>query len=221
MLVADSSERVARLRAALADGSARPVSELARLARVPTAGVRAWLRAQTAAGSVRALREGAHTYYAWAGRGDRQRQALVSACPPGSTPQLRLARSCYRHLAGGFGVALYSVLRERAWLVDGLRGWRLTPAGVAALAEQGLPVASRLVGRDCRDWTLRQPHLGGALGVAITAAMLDAGWFRRAEHGRTLVPCAAGDAAFARWGVDLAALRAATVTAPVPGAACG
>lgn len=192
----------------LADGRARPAGELARLAHVSTDAMRAALHAQIAAGTVHALHEGAHTYYALAGRG-AVRAGNPAIRPPGSTPELCLARTCYRHLAGAFGVAMYAVLQDRGWLRGEPRSWRLTPAGSVALAAQGLRVGPSLMGRGCLDWTLRQPHLGGALGVAITAAMLDAGWFRRVPPGRALQPCAIGLTEFARWGVDVAALRAA------------
>lgn len=214
-----AGEPTAGLLAVLADGRARPAGELARLAQVAIEAMRAVLRAQVAAGTVRALREGAHTYYALAGRDIVRTSPLPSIRPPGSTPDLCLARTCYRHLAGAFGVALYAVLRDRAWLRGEPRSWRLTPAGGAELAAQGLPVEPSLTGRDCRDWTLRQPHLGGPLGVAITAAMLDAGWFRRAAHSRVVTPCATGVDGFARWGADVAALRAAAAaTVPWPAA---
>lgn len=206
---------LSRLRALLADGSARPADELARGARAPVIVVRTLLQAQVAAGRLQALREGAHTYYALAGRGAARAAMPVAplVVPPGSTPALRLARTCYHHLAGAFGVALYAAMREHGWLQGTAPTWRLTPAGVAALGACGLPVKPAMTGRDCRDWTLRQPHLGGPLGVAITTAMLDAGWFWRAAHGRALLPCAAGVAAFARWGVDAATLQGVAVTA--------
>lgn len=204
----------ARVIAVLADGCARPAGELARLAHVSIGTTHIVLHELVVAGTARALHEGAHTYYALAGRDAVRASPLPPIRPPGSTPELCLARTCYRHLAGAFGVALYAVLRDRTWLRGEPRNWRLTPAGSAALAAQGLPVAPSLPGRDCLDWTLRQPHLGGALGVAVATAMLDAGWFRRTAHGRAVIPCATGVDRFARWGVDVAALRAAAATAP-------
>ncbi|HEY8326975.1 MAG TPA: hypothetical protein VIO59_00830, partial [Rhodanobacter sp.] len=47
-----------------------------------------------------------------------------------------------------------------------------------ALAGSGLPLpnVAKLYGRSCLDWIERRMHPGGPLGVALTAAMLEAGW---------------------------------------------
>jgi hypothetical protein len=46
-------------------------------------------------------------------------------------------------------------------------------------------------------------HVGGPLGVAMTSAMLDAGWLRRAAQGRALVPSVDGLHRLGRLGVRL------------------
>ncbi len=38
----------------------------------------------------------------------------------------------------------------------------------------------------CLDWTQRRPHLNGALAAAITARLLERGWFERAGTRRAL-----------------------------------
>ena len=60
-----------------------------------------------------------------------------------------------------------------------------------------------LRGRGCIDWTERRLHVGGPLGVALTDAMLDAGWLRRASRSRALLPSADGLRRFAQLGVRL------------------
>ena len=55
-----------------------------------------------------------------------------------------------------------------------------------------LPNVARLYGRSCLDWTERRMHLGGPLGVALTAAMLEAGWLRPLPRSRALQPSADG-----------------------------
>jgi hypothetical protein len=96
---------------------------------------------------------------------------------------LRRARTCYDHLAGVAGVELFDELTRRGWLVcdsstDAARHARcdLTPAGEASLTALGVEVAgARAVKRAfayaCLDWTERRPHLGGALGAALLAAL--------------------------------------------------
>jgi hypothetical protein len=60
-----------------------------------------------------------------------------------------------------------------------------------------------LRGRGCLDWTERRLHLGGPLGVAITDAMLLAGWLRRAQRNRALLPTPDGLRRLAELGVRI------------------
>ena len=96
---------------------------------------------------------------------------------------LRRARTCYGHLAGVAGVHLLEELLRMGWLAavpaDGGRvGYAPTVAGAAALARRGVVVPAAREGMvaafSCLDWTERRPHLGGALGRAIVAALVDA-----------------------------------------------
>ncbi len=93
---------------------------------------------------------------------------------------LRQARSCYDHLAGMAGVQLLRELLERGWLVGHERprhvDFTLSPTGEAALAARHVELAAARRARRqyafaCLDWTERRPHLGGALGAAILAAL--------------------------------------------------
>ncbi len=104
---------------------------------------------------------------------------------------LRQARSCYDHLAGVAGVELLEQLLGRGWLVAHERArrvdFRLAPSGETALAARQVDLLSarrarRLYAFACLDWTERRPHLGGALGAAILAALRSAG-IARAPSG--------------------------------------
>jgi hypothetical protein len=44
----------------------------------------------------------------------------------------------------------------------------------------------------CLDWTERRPHLGGALGAAITGRLLELGWVERGPVRRAILVTAAG-----------------------------
>jgi DNA-binding transcriptional ArsR family regulator len=114
-----------------------------------------------------------------------------AAGPAGDSP-LRRARTCYDHLAGVAGVQLFDALMARGWLEPGDgRDVRVTEPGVHALGRLGvsLPVARRsrrALAIRCLDWTERRPHLGGALGAALLAAMLDQGRVRRRPGDRAV-----------------------------------
>lgn len=187
---------------ALMDGSSRPAGELARAAGVTPATASAHLRRLLDGGLLALQAQGRHRYYRLADERVAamleslapMRATTLRAIPDKGDAQLRRARCCYRHLAGALGVAFCTTLLQRGWLRAEVHGLRLLPAGSEALAEIGLDVAgaSGLHGRGCVDWTERRMHLGGPLGVALTAAMFDAGWLRRLPTGRALQPSADG-----------------------------
>ena len=109
---------------------------------------------------------------------------------------LRRARTCYGHLAGVAGVHLLEELLRLGWLevagpADGGRvGYAPTVAGAAALARRGVVVPAgrggKLAAFSCLDWTERRPHLGGGLGRAIVAALVDAGCVVRNPGSRVV-----------------------------------
>ncbi len=100
------------------------------------------------------------------------------------------SRTCYDHLAGRIGVALYRGLLERDAVrerPDGLV--ELGPAAPETFRKLGVEVAAVEQGRqrlafECLDATERAPHLAGALGDALAAALIDRGWVVR--DGRTI-----------------------------------
>ncbi|MHB1059421.1 MAG: metalloregulator ArsR/SmtB family transcription factor [Rhodanobacter sp.] len=187
---------------ALADGTSRPAGELAQAAGITPATASAHLRRLLDGGLLALQAQGRHRYYRLA---DERVAAMLEslalaraptlhAMPAKGDAQLRRARCCYRHLAGALGVAFCATLLQRDWLQTGTRGLSLRADGLEALADSGLELAdaSRLYGRSCLDWTERRMHLGGPLGVALTSAMLQAGWLRRLPQGRALMPSANG-----------------------------
>jgi DNA-binding transcriptional ArsR family regulator len=200
---------------ALMDGSARPAGELARAADVGAATASAHLKRLLEGGLLGVHVQGRHRYYrladdevaAWL-----ESMALPRAPLPQrvvvADPALCRARTCYRHLAGQLGVAVCTAWLDRGWLQSNSDGLRLLPVAVDALLRTGWqsPTTERLLslrGRSCLDWTERRLHVGGPLGVALTDAMLDAGWLRRASQGRALLPSTDGLRRLAELGVRM------------------
>jgi DNA-binding transcriptional ArsR family regulator len=109
--------------------------------------------------------------------------AAQAAAPPADDAPVRLARTCYDHLAGVAGVHLLDSLLARGWLEPADAGGRdlvVSAPGAGALGRLGVNLAiarrsRRALAIDCPDWTERRPHLGGALGAALLAALLDQG----------------------------------------------
>ncbi|WP_224392495.1 helix-turn-helix transcriptional regulator [Pseudonocardia sp. ICBG1293] len=183
---------------ALLDGRAWTAGELARHAGVAPSTATAQLDRLVAAGLLVTGRQGRHRYLRLAGP-EVARTVETLACgtaPAPVPPSLRAsraaarlagARTCYDHLAGTFGVALFDGL-----VADGLlaveHGLALTPAGrdwftglVGDLPRRGRPVV-----RACLDWTERRHHLAGAAGAALCRTLFDRGWVERGPDHRSV-----------------------------------
>ncbi len=200
---------------ALIDGSARPATELALGAGVapPTASVH--LCKLVEGGLLAVQVQGRHRYYRLAGEHVAQliETFALSAAPstsrsPRTTrvdPRLRRARTCYRHLAGRCGVALFERLRDGGGLVLGSDAIHLAPRGRDLLCRAGLlseaDDLSQLDGRTCLDWTERRFHLAGPLGVELTRRLLEHGWMRPRRDSRALDLGAGGAAGLRALGI--------------------
>lgn len=118
---------------------------------------------------------------------------------------LRVARTCYDHLAGRLGVAVTDAALTAGALAD---DFSLGPSATAWFGRLGVDVGGLAVGRRpllrvCTDWTERRPHLAGALGAAVCSAVLAAGWVERRPATRALRLTRSGVAELARLGVEV------------------
>jgi len=199
---------------ALLGGVAVPAGELAQVAGVTPSTASIHLARLLEVGWVAVERRGRHRYYRLASaRVATVLEQIARVAPPvpvrslrgrQQTDALRLARSCYDHLAGQVGVALTDALVERdALRVEG-SDFALTPAGATFLRERGVdvpaPTGRRAFARRCLDWSERRDHLAGALGTAVLAAWETQGWVARRERSRALRLTPAGVAQLPLWG---------------------
>lgn len=196
---------------ALLDGRAWTAGELAQHAGVTRSTASAHLTVLVTAGLLSELRQGRHRYLRLAD--DQTAQlvedlAAVVVVPdqPSSlravraSQQLTAARTCYDHLAGALGVALFDALVDRA-LVGVRDGLVVTPAGRSWFVDLAGPdvlhQTRRPLLRTCLDWTERRNHLGGALGAALCTQMLQRGWLTRTQQHRAVTITPAGSRALA------------------------
>ena len=200
---------------ALLGGAAVPAGELARQAGVSAATASAHLARLLAAGWVGVERQGRQRHYRLTSP-DVARLLEQSAClaPPRSVRSLRgqqrlaalrLARSCYDHLAGQVGVALTEALVRQGALQVGEADFVLTPRGATFLRERGVAVAGgqrRAFARRCLDWSERRHHLAGALGASVFAHWEAQGWIVRQATSRAVSLSTSGIAQLPLWGVD-------------------
>ena len=105
---------------------------------------------------------------------------------------IRLARTCYDHLAGEVGVSIHDALAAQRLLdIDGDGAYRLTEPGERRLADLGLDVPAlragrRAFARPCLDWTERRPHLAGGLGAGLAARLFELEWVTRLPGTRAV-----------------------------------
>jgi DNA-binding transcriptional ArsR family regulator len=197
-LIADPARAV--MLVALLDGRARPAGELAYCAGVTAQTASSHLGKLLAGGLLSVESEGRHRYYRLAG--PHVALALENLASIGpmqivrkkaltrEAQKLQFARCCYDHLAGRLGVAVTRGLLEKGFLIaaDDKR-FEVTGVGAEWFAGVGLDVAKIKparagLARQCLDWTERQHHLAGPLGVQFTNLLCVEGWIRREKSSR-------------------------------------
>lgn len=141
--------------------------------------------------------------------------------PDMKTPPVIQARTCYDHLAGKLGVALFDALVSRKALQDvrvpakrgrkvrsGLGAVELGPEAPEIFAGLGIHLGAiskekRQFATACLDWTEDRPHVGGALGAALWANFLERGWIARKPGSRAVLVTPPGRTGFAKLGMKI------------------
>ena len=150
---------------------------------------------------VRATREGRQIIYTLRDASVGQlveSLAVVAGMIPArlwKSPQLIAARTCYDHLAGRYGVALFDALlaleaikepaEMHAEVELGARGEEIF--GKLGLHLSALRRERRRFAFACPDWTERRPHLGGSLGAALWAYGVERGWMVKQQGTRAII----------------------------------
>ena len=201
---------------ALMDGHARTSTEMAAIAGVSTSTASAHLARLKDEGLLTLHTQGRHRYYSLAGHQVAQAiegLMVISRTTPkafvSTTPnRLQFARTCYDHIAGTLAVQLHDHFIDCGWLI-GEGTYQLTQAGEAAMVELGIEVAALRTHRRrfacaCLDWSMRRPHLAGALGTALLQNLIRREWVTKDLDSRALGVTAKGRKALAaRFGVDV------------------
>lgn len=211
----------ANMLAALMDGRALTASELAFVAGIGAPTASAHLAKLHAANLLSVVKQGRHRYFRLASPlVSRMLEGIMTFAAIGAPPRyrprsandnaMRLARTCYDHLAGRLGVALTDALVEHGHVVLGDDAGELTQTGFKALARLGIASASlqhnhkRVFCRPCLDWSERRPHLAGAIGAALATHCFERHWIEHIRDSRAVKITAAGrDGLRAAFGIDL------------------
>lgn len=221
---------------ALLDRHALPMSMLAGEAGVSPSTASEHLAKLVEGGLLRVRTQGRHRYYELASRDVAQALEALGRIAPirpvrslradTKARAIRVARSCYDHLAGHLGVAVMRSLLDLGALRggDGLHRpdqaredrlsapgkdirYELTETGDELLARLGVrkPRGGRRLVAYCVDWTEQRHHLGGAVGAALLSRFEELEWLRRGSKGapRALTVTEAGKHGFAeQFGLD-------------------
>jgi DNA-binding transcriptional ArsR family regulator len=187
-------------------------SELATVLDVGATQLANHLRRLREAGLVQAERRGRLTIYQLAEPGLREIFSMLNGlrggpAQAGSAPPV--ASTCYDHLAGRLGVALFEHLVARGALLARAGEGELE-VGVAAPTEFAalgvcMPASPsrRMLAYACMDSRVGRPHLGGELGAAIAASVSEQGWVRPVAQPRRLELTPAGERGMRQLGVEL------------------
>ncbi|MFF9787733.1 ArsR/SmtB family transcription factor [Streptomyces nigrescens] len=229
----------ARILLALLDNRALPMTMLAAESGVAPSTVSNHLSQLVEGGLLTVRSQGRHRYYSLASAEVANALESLARLAPPFTPRslrsgtraraLRLARTCYDHLAGHLGVSVMRALIDRKVLAggDGVHdpdrsvrdrlsapGWDLnyevTERGWTVLADVGVepPCTDRPLVRYCVDWTEQRHHLAGAVGAVLLDRLLEIGWVVRARSSRVIHVPDEGAQGLREWlGVEMDDLR--------------
>lgn len=194
-----------RMLLALLEGRMLPASDLARAANLSAQAASNHLARMLDGGVLRVESRGRYRYYALANSqmahviealacAAHGQDVLRPTLRPKGDAELRLARTCYRHLAGQLGTQLCEAMQAHGYLQrDTGRAMTLTAAGADWL-QQTLALDARTLpaGKACLDWSERRDHLAGPLGEALCNAFLAQALVCRRPGKRSLQVTAAG-----------------------------
>ncbi len=215
----------AAMLSALLGGDSCPATMLAERAGISPQTASAHLAKLAKADLVKMVRSGRYRLYCLSGdKIGAALEALAAISPEHSirslhqsdeASALKLARTCYDHLAGYVGVRIAETLAHRSLIAATGRMFEITKRGRVWLVAFGiepeaLSASRRKLATQCLDWSERRPHVGGALGAAIAERTIALGWFSRARSNRSLVVTANGRQSLSRhFGIDLDVKREA------------
>lgn len=198
---------------ALMDGRALTAAELAGAGGVTPQTASNHLARMTQAGLLTVERQGRHRYHRLASITIAQmlEGIMAVAATPSGDPgarlrtgpkdrAMRLARTCYDHLAGQVAVAIADRMVERRQVELSPDGGVLTDRGAEFLGGIGIDLdgaatrstRKRQFCRPCLDWSERRPHIAGTVGAVLLATCFANDWMRRTNSSRAVVVTPAG-----------------------------
>lgn len=175
----------------LMDGSSRPTGELQMAANLLPSSASAHLARLVSARVLSVVKRGRLKYYRISSAAVAHAiESLSIVASPGSVIReaarspinpFSFAQTCYDHLAGKLGVEIAAALQGKGIIRPSGRTFEVSESGARWLREFGvdcdeLKSERRMFATQCLDFTERRHHLGGALGAALLARMIELRW---------------------------------------------
>lgn len=175
----------------LLDGKARPAGELAFVANVSPQSASLHLSKLIAAKMLSVTSLGRHRYYSIASAEVAHVVESMASltggepktppAPRAETPDFRIARTCYDHLAGKVAIELAGSLLKQKIIKLSDQDFTITKTGNSWFGDFGIDVDGlkqdrRALAKKCLDWSERQHHIAGSLGKALLNEMLRRKW---------------------------------------------
>ncbi|UNL95192.1 transcriptional regulator [Paenibacillus polymyxa] len=196
---------------ALLDGRFHTASELAHMAGIKPQTASFHLAKMTEAQVITVEKQGRHRYY---GIQDpevaQMMESLLSIAPPvpiksfkqaSENEAIRLARTCYDHVAGHLGVQIMSFFMQKGILSEDQDGLHITQQGEIFFADFQINLKNtrqkrRSFSHKCLDWSERRHHLAGALGSALLDRLFELHWVEHLPTTRAIRITAEGKRGF-------------------------
>lgn len=209
-LIGDAAR--ANMLSALMGGQALTAGELARHAGVTAQTTSGHLGKLSEARLIAVEKQGRHRYYRLASpdvaHAIHALMAVAANGPKRNHPvgpkeeALRVARTCYDHIAGRLAIALTDSLTGKGYIAIDDGAGLITDEGRRFFCNFGVDLdqpnrSKRPLCRTCLDWSERRPHLAGRLGAALLARTLNLRWISRIPDSRALRITQNGEIGFA------------------------
>ena len=195
---------------AMMTGRALTATELARGANVSKATASSHLAKLLQAGLLEVEEVGRHRYYRLSSHevgaviehliSLAHRLGAIDVDSGPTDPAMRKARVCYDHLAGDLGVLVHDSLRQQGCVRGDGKELTLTERGERFAEDFGVDLKALTSRRRplclaCLDWSVRRPHLAGALGAALLDRIFALKWATRQRGTRVVAFSAVGERA--------------------------
>ncbi|WP_263559848.1 ArsR/SmtB family transcription factor [Paenibacillus polymyxa] len=196
---------------ALLDGRFHTASELAHMAGIKPQTASFHLAKMTEAQVITVEKQGRHRYYGIQDPEVAQvMESLLSIAPPvpiksfkqaSENEAIRLARTCYDHVAGHLGVQIMSFFMQKGILSEDQDGLHITQQGEIFFTDFQINLKNtrqkrRSFSHKCLDWSERRHHLAGALGSALLDRLFELHWVEHLPTTRAIRITAEGKRGF-------------------------